>query len=243
MAHGMPDDSDVETQSNVSKSLDLSELAIRLGAVPSFDRRGDVVYWHDFSGGFGMLNAYDSSGAIAQLLCNDMALNSGVSLFMKAPNVEDSYAAVYFAMVVGQTTSFGAEFLYSIKNTCKSLSILLPVQVGGLSYLYWADVVFATGEVLAYNDAGAWEQVGVHTCYVPDVRWMQSLKLVLDLGNQRYGRLVFNNSTYLLTAVHPFVAPTASPDGVDINFRARSPALTNAEAYLLGLILTQNEPL
>jgi len=243
MAHGMPDDSDVESDSNVSKSLDLAELAVRLGALPSFDRRGDVIYCNDFRAGLGLLAAASSSGGIAQNLCNSNALLSGISLDMLAPNTEDQYANVYFEIVLGQTKSVGIEALYTIAQPAKSISLRMEIIIGGIAYYFAVDVVFATGEVLAYNQAGVWVQVGVHTCLTPDAQWLQSFKLVADLENHRYARLVFNNSTYLLTATLPYVFTVATNDSVLVELRVRSGAGGPAEAYLAGVILTQNEPL
>ena len=243
MAHGMPDDSDVESDSNVSKSLDLAELAVRLGALPSYDRRGDVVYWNDFAAGLGILTADTAAGSLAQRLGNVHGIFSGVSLEMQSWDIEDDYAFVQFTVVLLETKTLGLEVLYTWGHLPKSVRLNIEVTVAGTRFLYYVDVLLATGEVLVYNALGAWELAGVFGGISGNTEWLQSAKLVVDLGNLRYARITLNGQTCLLTAYAPYQFSYGGNNAVVAEMRIRATALDYAEAYLAGVILTQNEPL
>jgi len=53
VAHGYPDYGAAQAISTLYRVLDMAELAARLNALPSLDRRGSIVFHDSFACGFG----------------------------------------------------------------------------------------------------------------------------------------------------------------------------------------------
>lgn len=243
MPHGLPDDADVESIANVYKSLDVAELAVRLGGIPSFDRRGDVVYLNDFRAGAGILTLSESVGSTELLFSDYNALLSGVSVLMYVSGVEDDYATAQGRVLLDQAGGIGVEFLYTVLSHVKSVSLRIQIITGGLCYYFWIDIVITTGKVYYYDAAGAWVEIGEHTATNPQSPWLQSAKLVIDRDSLQYARFIYNGVVYLLRDLAPFVFASATNDQLFFEGRYRADDTGACTAYLAGVIVTQNEPL
>jgi len=57
MAHGTPDWGVTASKKTIYSLHDMGELAVRLGSIVSFDRRGDVIFSDSFQNGLGKVYA------------------------------------------------------------------------------------------------------------------------------------------------------------------------------------------
>lgn len=236
MVHGTPDWG-LKKKSTVYALDDMAELAVRLGSIVTFDRRGDVIFLDDFEDGIirwsttGVVSSSTTKARSKALsaklaLTEDIGDTAGIQAQIANPvatatGFEFSWladASVFFleSRVWLYDGSRITKFTITWNHSAKTLSVL---DSDG------ATKVFATGVNIA----------AASHLFVP-------CKLVVDISAKKYVRFLMGPYTWLLSAYAGDDAGATT--NTYLNLFVYADLLTGAAAniYIDDVILTQNEP-
>jgi len=242
MARGQPDYGVYQPKKTGGTLADLGDLAVRLGSIVEFDRRGDIVYLDDFEdtvlkwsrlvavGGSCLLNSDNvKSGSQAVKISTIANINSEVNL--------------YKSFVILGTLLIGIEI---------SICDLFPTQDFYFSYSYWDGFVGRRARI--------WFNNATDTFYVDDTvrgNWTMiahvqamrrtevlfyAIKLVVDFETNRYKRMLFAGKEYDLSGVVIPPAVLAGGEYFQVTVNISNTAAAAGDVWVDDFILTQNEP-
>ena len=116
MAHGQPDFGLYAVKKTVSGLADLGELAVRLGSIITFDRRGDIVWFDDFEGDVFKWER-DPSGVDAAIIVSpEAARNGAFSAKLTTGNLADDHATILHHLPYPVTSRVGFEISFTVNN-------------------------------------------------------------------------------------------------------------------------------
>lgn len=242
MPHGYPPWSGVKKQTVFSLPIDMGELAARLGSIVTFDRRGDVIWLEDFENG---LNKWVEGTTFA----NAEVYLSAVSSFRGAyacaivtSDQADGYTYLtrdFQPAVLGQV---GVEITYQISDVEVDFDLGISHYTGSDEYAYRVKHDTSANKLYYYHRTAGWTEVlaDVYGSTYPTA-W-NTMKLVVDLADEEYVRVVFNDQEASLKALTcPHTTIGADP-GLNAIIRVHGDTDATYTAYLDNVILTQNEP-
>jgi len=242
MPHGGPDWGLTAGRKTTYRWADLDELAVRLGSIVSFDRRGDVLFIEDWENGRAKwtLSYTGAGGAIG--LSAASARSGGYSLRMLTGS--DSFRRARAQRIWGYPvlSAFGLEASFTLHANLEQFTIAVFVYTGALVWQVYGRYYHTTGEAQIYVPPGDWQTIHTISSPIVSSKGYHTWKLVGDPATGLYVRSIFDAETldisdYALTSP---VSATSPQLFVDIT--ATSIPLNNATVYLDDAILTQNEP-
>ena len=242
MPHGGPDYGVGAPKATVYSLQDMAELAVRLGSIVSFDRRGDVVWLDDFESGIKKweINASDADSGVA--ISSDYCNRGANSAKVYASAGVDRWAAMahYFALPVKSKVGF--EVAFTIYPPDVHLNFILYPYFDPTRE-YYEVRHDRTLKILQYYGSDGTRHTfatGVNL-YGRDYHFNQA-KLVIDLATKKYVRFLLNDVTYDLSAYAP---PSWSYSGaafVYAGIRMINQTANARTIYVDDAIVTQNEP-
>ncbi|GAI60610.1 unnamed protein product, partial [marine sediment metagenome] len=122
MVHGAPDNFEVQQKVTTFRLDDMAELAVRLGAVNSADRLGDVYFFDNFANGLGNWetipagtgSGISSSGSIFKHKSWSCKLIGGSAL--------GNYAYITSRQSYSQPSKMGLEVNFSVNNNVEAIT-------------------------------------------------------------------------------------------------------------------------
>ena len=239
---GLPDWYNIKKQGAVSALGDLGELAVRLGSIVSFDRRGDVVWLDGFEEGKNKWVATTWGTGAAVGLDQNYARNGYWSLKLTAGKNGLARADVYRKLPRPIMSKMGFEVSFAFDTNLDNIRLLFDLYDGAYLHEPLATYDYANTRLRVRDEGGDWQDVAtgvdVYESYYP----FWTMKLVVDFAKQKYVRLIFNETEYDLSAYsylytedtgNPLLRPGVQNNGI---------AAANAIVYLDDVIITQNEP-
>lgn len=213
---------------------DSGELAARLGALSRFDRRGNVVWQDDFNSG---LDKWQNVGVTWDGNCSDQG-GFSAKFTMATPGFSAyMWKEIYPFM---PDTLAGCEIAASFDSHVTVVSMSIRHVEAGVETLFTWDYKPATNSFVILNDLGASPQVAT-LALSQSIYTFNYFKLVVDLTNLAYERLVCAGHEYDLSLIKPLQRATALTGTYDYVFIQQLSTIA-AEGYVDNLILTQNEP-
>lgn len=242
MAHGTKDYGNVSPKETTYRLDDMAELAVRLGALPSLDRLGDIIYQEDFSHGiYNWTQLLEGVGASISLDTTHFK-SSGFSAKLVAGSTAAKVAQIRMYFPYPVLSNFGLESCMTIGTDIESLIIGLSLSSGGTFYQGAIKIDPINDKIYYFSSAGAWvELVSSIDFYVDDYIY-NNFKLVIDLTNIKYKRFCYNNGVKNMSGLDLYSIFVGDPDSVVVDFAAYSKAGLNGISYLDNIIVTQNEP-
>lgn len=241
MAHGAEDYSNVRKKEYSYRIDDLAELAARVGSPVVYDRRGEVVFMETFAYGFDpWATGYD--GTYAAVLLDPLRfVSNGFSVLLRAGTDLDGFATLqrYFPSL--SVEKLGLEFRAYINPNVKSLSAEIEVYDG--TYLHDAAIYYypVSGIVRIKGPKGYTEIAMEDKFLALDVQMFSFVKIVFDLIDKNYLRIIFNGEQKGISSVKYYNPSSDKKPHVKILFYCISNGEGNAETYLDNIILTRNE--
>lgn len=242
MSHGTPDWGHAKGKVSHALTDDLAELAARLGSIHTYDRRGDVIWWDDFSNG---LEAWDqiTGGTGAEIV-------SSTTFPMWPPNCakltggsSSTWAAVmYYYQGLPILQRLGWEVAVNFASDWDVFYIGLTMYDGSTYNRGAIMLSDADTEVKYLDEAGSYTALGTLPELKSTTGTYHHLKLVVDFEDDKYVRFLLNETEYDLSAyASRSLASTAAPQlrcRVDLRSRDGENDYCNVD----GVILTQDEP-
>lgn len=218
-----------------------AELAVRLGAIMSHERRGQVIWFDDFE--CGHLNKWvltlNGADSLTEL-STAYARNGAFSLYLYAGNAASRSAEANHYLPFPTLSKVGLEGWVALPSASNGYFYFgWYIYTGTTLYNYLIRLNPSTGTIGVLIGAGSW--VNFSTALAPTVnQGLFVLKLVADLTTQKYVRCLFNDTEYDLSAYSSYSQVNATSRSMVLVKKAYniSEALT---AYVDDVIVTQNE--
>jgi len=242
MPHGTKDYANVQPKITTYTLTDMAELAERLGAIPSIDRLGDVIFLDSFEDGLCKWDTYVDG--LGSTLGVSGAVSDHGGFSCKTHLVNDSTALVrlFKYLTYPIPSQIGIEFNTSLDLNMSSYIIDLYFYSGTL--LAWGSLSIdrSAGTVSVLGTGSVWQIV------IPDYNALTTynrfhrFKLVIDFTNLTYRKLVTTRGVVDLRSIkmYSFVSALAPEFRVVFNMQGVNAAAI--DIYLDSVIITQNEP-
>jgi len=239
--HGRPDWYNITPMIQVHASEDVNELAARLGSLDVFDRRGNVVYYNDFSHGAPDFDGPHGVGNADAYIATAGSLTNGVSLCLTCDGEDDNYVYVRFYVAVPVAPVFGFETGWTITGTWDNFYVRISLEdgtqlhrVGLLTYKSDMDLYY-------YDSDGNWTKVADTYGWRENAYAQQYWKLVASMDDDLHRRALWNGSAVSMTDKAVYTEAASYPGYVELFIYLEANTGTAPKLYLDYVILTINE--
>lgn len=245
MAHGAPD-WNVYRPYAVSYSVaDLAEHAARTGSIVTFDRRGDVYFLWDFSTGWGPWEHAACCTLGDTLLVPYPHVHGGYSAELRAGSTAPCTAYIELITPMLASPSFGVSLQFSVHDVTDHLLVRLTADSGTRLYDPQVRHVFATQRLEIYHQPAvgppAWYTIPQLISVQSNERIFNYLKFVVDLKNQRYDRILFNDYEFDAKAYNLVDIGAGGWQVNTVNIRNNGTCLANDRLFIDNVVLTHDE--
>lgn len=242
MPHGQPDFGMYAVKETVSGLADIGELAVRLGSIVTFDRRGDVYWFDDFEDDITkwMVGGDD---ATYEVVWSPVATHKGAfSIELKAGSGGSYYAYMRKYAAPIPLTRLGFECWYTINSNSEYIDITIGRCESGEVTYGTLRLKPATRELQYEDSKGNYQTFKTLASLETTVYHFAPMKLVIDLVTGKYVRALFLDKEYDLSSYSLRTASTAAKLSTWMQIYHKGEDGTNRSIYVDNVILTQNEP-
>jgi len=242
MAKGQPDFGQYAPTETIVGLSDMGELAARLKSISTFDRRGNVIFLDDFEDGIVKWGKYSAAGGGSVEWDATRARNGGFCAKLSTGGSTDDDASAFRNLPYPKLSKIGGEVSVSLGVYLKTILWMLRLDSG--TSILEAKVRWTKAtKTWACDASGAgWTDLAPITTLETSVVLFHTFKLVCDFPNQRYDKLVVNNTIFDLSAL---VIPSISPGDAPYlrpRLEITTPSNNAGVVYFDDIIITQNEP-
>lgn len=242
MPHGAPDFYRYRRDSVTYPLEDLAELAVRLGTPHSFDRRGDIIWFDDFSGQFPGWTRTALGPAAGIAISPEWALTGGYSIGLTSSTTAGLATYILRRLAYPVLSRIGLEVAFTLNPDHDYLEFDLAL-FDGVNRDYTSVILDYVNTRLRYLDVAGNPQTIVDGLNLStDPGHFHIIKMVVDFVNNWYVRVIFNNVSYDLTGTLYNIAGWAPSPHLRVTIGAYSQAATNPTTYIDRVIVTQDEP-
>lgn len=226
----------------VSAQAGTYDLTARLGSIAIYDRRGQIYWWDTFAGGlnhwtYGIIGTGGSVSITAEysnLLPYCAKLVAG--------DDPSGWAQIIARVRRPQDTKFGLQFSFSPDTYVQQAEGMLRIYTGTQLFYIGARWDQVNNNLDVYVRGGTWATIDAS----PNLRvvdgMFHTMKVVGDLVNQTYIRLLLNNKEYdISTELIQVDASTEDPHS-DVRITDYGGTGINPVCYIDDVILTAQEP-
>jgi len=242
MPHGAPDWSNVVKYYQVHRLDDLAELAVRLGSITTYDRRGDVLWSDSFDYGLQAWRREPlGTGATISASC-EFFRSHGFSAKLTAGSDDAALARIrrYFPLTVSGT--HGVEASWTLHSQTKEVEIGIFVRDKGIETHFAVKYSLSEKKLYYINETGMWSVLDDAVDLIYMLFLFHTWKLVIDTMTGYYVRLLLDNKTYDLSNIKGHVTTPGGADYFHIVLVHYGIGGANPYIYLDDVILTRNEP-
>jgi len=240
MPHGQPDFGMYAPKETIASLADMAELAVRLGSIITYDRRGDVVWFDSFENGTLVWSTTidGTTGSIAIETANP---HHGAFCCRLTTSHDDIFRTrIYKRFPITIRGGLGLECSLTINPNCDSFDLRFTrhdgvnYHVGGLHH----DQLHNKLQYYDYEDRLQDLATGIQLYSAS----YHTIKMVVDLKNDKYVRALLDNESYDMStlAVYRIDSPIEPYLSVQLTYIGKSGLLL--ANYLDDIIITQNEP-
>jgi hypothetical protein len=220
----------------------MGELAARLGSIVTYDRRGDVVFYDDFSCGLCGWNTFQLTEVPEPRIVAYPAVRGRYAVRMETYADVGYYATLIRYIPHPALSRIGLEVAFIPTDGSYQFMITLNRHTGTamLEHSAWYD--HTTGQLRIIAAGGLIVWVGTPGVQSTLNNNFISMKLVVDLVAGRYTRLLFNRHRYDVSGYAPYSRPDTTPAVLGVRLRVINTSGTLSVVYVDDVIVTQNEP-
>jgi len=222
-------------------TIGLSEHARRMGALATYDKRGEVMHIQTFQSGTseGWYNTATENGSLSRY-----AMNGDYSWKMKSGGT--TYRATWFGIFnVSDTVGFETALYLDEPSNVDYIDFDLNVFVGASVYRGRVKCDETNNELLVY-DNGVYKTFDTSAPYFSEIGTtpivFHPFKIAMDITNKKYLRFLLDSEEYDLSS---YVVEESASGGhsnyvrIDITFRDNG---STYYAYMNHAIWTGGEP-
>lgn len=224
------------------ESINLAELAARLGSVVTYDRRGDVLWIEDFENGVARVESSVSGTGASVVWSSEHVIRGGFSCKLTAGSDASRYAQVKGYLPFPALSRLGYEAATSIDANMESTEAYINLYTGTYLMQWGFRFTTATTNVELISMGGVWATIYTGSLpYYSDYLFNLS-KLVIDTNAATYERMVTGPITMPLTDIPCNVSLDATDMHLELIYKMIGTAATNSVCHIDSIIMTQNEP-
>jgi len=241
MSRGQPDYGAYAEGDVISLLDDMAELAVRLGSIVKFDRRGKVVYLDDFEApNLKWIKGITAGGTV---LHDSVYPQSGAQCIKLTPNAGATDLAGIskeFGVVISQR--LGIEFAFA--NPSANLSYYIEVSYFDGTSFHRArfNLDFSTSRMSIWSGIGAWTDIGAIDAFYETGYSYFPVKLVADFSTNTYLRAMITETWHDLSAYTLSLQGGAGAPRLQIACLATNETGVAGSIYVDDCIFTQQEP-
>ena len=241
----MPDNPDYSKylpNSNRFSLQDMGELAARLGSVSVFDRRGEVLWYDNFSYGMGgfATGAFGTGSSVA--LSSIYTHRFPFSLLLRSGSTSALTALIEKFIGTFGSPRFGIELGFAYGSNADYIQVLLGANQFGSAYKGILRIFADTGIIKVLDENAVYRTVGTCFTFITDPPSFLNIKLVIDFELNKYIRLMVNSQSFDLTPYDIRNDGDASVGQVHIAVYNVGDNGQNSNMYVSYIIVTANEP-
>ena len=242
MGHGFPDFSQTSGAKTIYQLTDMAELAARLGSIVTFDRRGDVVFIDSFENDLlpwqTVVSGDDSSVDLSLVYKK----SGSFSARLNPHNDPGNYASIYRRVALPSSYKFGFEASISFKTAEDYVKLSMIFAYNGEYHSFRVRYAPATGLIEVYDGDTGFVEVTNANITPTDRYHFTTFKLVVDLENDKYVRLLVSEETIDLSAYESYIEPAADKSFLMVEVTGYTTHIAGSSLYVDDVIVTQNEP-
>jgi hypothetical protein len=243
MARGQTDFGEYAPTKTVAGMSDMGELAVRLGSINTYDRKGQVIWLEDFEDN---INKWDITAAGAgggATLSTATAKNGAKSCEIISGTVAGNETEIvrYVSRAVNSRIGLEVSFTSTADIGYQTFYIITD---NGVQWIYGGIRYDPTLDVIQFlNSAGVWTTHIAAANIYQAAQCFNQLKFVIDLATGFYEKLLIGAEEIDLSdhALYYTAGIFFNFLGVKIVCSSRTTP-TKATTYFDDVILTQNEP-
>ncbi|MDR7492452.1 MAG: hypothetical protein QN122_13525 [Armatimonadota bacterium] len=219
-----------------------AELAMRLGAIPSIDRLGEVIVADSFEHGLATYStqALGTGGSVT--LSAARSRSGRYSALLTAGSAGFLTASISRALSFQGLGRHGFEFAFALASLYQQLRIEIERYTGTQQHLWAVRIDENTDTIQVLQSDGTYATVATIITPLIDSRVFHSAKLVVDLGTRSYVRFRLAAATYDLTAYSAQVSNNTSQPLFRNRLVLLGRAGFNDQMYTDDWIHTHQEP-
>jgi len=243
VGHGTPDWREAAPKETTYVLGDMSELAVRLGSIVSFDRRGDVIWFDDFRDGIGKFAVAGSGTGNDVWLLAAYGLYRGLACNLHTGNLTGNASGIDKVVHYPVLGGVGLEcsFVPHWQQLNQRLCCLLYDGTNVSRYQVRFDQT--TGKVEVFHSDGTWYTVGTPGAQRTGYTNYSTMKMVFNCLTGKHVRVLFNGHNYDSSAYAPTVVLDATAISMELFVYAFTSVDAAIDVVVGSVILTQNEPL
>ena len=241
MVHTLPDYTSKWKNKTISNMVDNGELAIRLGGINTYDRRGNVMWLDEFEDGINKWNTGGNGLGNAVTISAAASMTKASSAKMVTGSTGTFNAQMYVYRALPVLGKIGHELSFTFDNDMTEIDINLNIRSGLVIYTAGLKLDHANDRI-QYLDLN-----GVYQDLLTAINWQHAtynfatLKLVADFANNTYERLIFRDTETDMSAYALRNALAANEQRWEYFINCTGTNGNNATCYVDNVIITQNE--
>jgi hypothetical protein len=222
--------------------FDMGELAARLGALVTYDRRGGVIWQNGFDLGldsFGT-NTVKTGSEVVLVATPHETPPFACNLHLGA--VSGATAGINRRLEVPASLNIGAAISFRPSTDHDRLQLDIHYNDGTYKTSAFARFDPDAGTIAIYKQGPAWQTV---KSSIPDVIGPSAFvhfKIVVDLHNNQWLRLLFGNDEVDISDYAPHRAVDATSPRIEFNLFNYSEKVLVNDCWVDNVIITASEP-
>lgn len=241
----MPDSPDYSKYLTISARFslqDMGELAARLGSISTYDRRGEVIFYDDFRYGLGGWTLIPQGAGSSLSLTADNTYRSPYACKLITDAAVNSYATLRKLTGVIDIDRAGIEFGFDCQNDHDGILAMAVYVYNGVRYLMTVKADRHNDAISILGDDGAYHTITTYTDKLHTGIGHNFIKLVWDVSDKKYVRLLVNGLSYSISSYGLFYDAAVISPVFYVDMQLKNQIGTGATTYLHYFILTANEP-
>lgn len=221
---------------------DLAELAVRIGGVSSYDRRGSVLWQDSFKFGIGAYVYVTGGTGSKHLLSWQYAVSDGLAMRLYGGSDGAQEYVIYKNFAPQEVNKWGLELALALMSDFDRFDLQL-IRYDGTDAHVAKIILDKTNGEIRYRDTNGDEQAIATLPTVTNAYGVHhNLKVVGDYDNDKYVRLMFNNTIHSLADIGLYVHSSSTMPACYFQLRMKSRSGENDYCSLDRVIVTTDEP-
>jgi len=242
MPRGYPDWGRIKKEVGITALGDLGELAVRLGALPRWDRAGDVLFFDDFSQGLDHWLTVSIPVSEYPKITLESSEYGGYSVKFMPSDGGSNWQEIQQVLAYPLATRLGFEFSFTTQVYLLYLETFVFLFYPTGKYEFGIRYNRLDKEMLYRDKDGVWQTIWSNYELRDDPLLFHHLKLVVDSEKNEYVRLFVDQNHADLKGIPGLLAAEVGSESIYILIRAYAQSGKTATIYVDSCVVTMNEP-
>lgn len=242
MPHGHPDYGLGAPLFTIYSTQDMAELAVRLGSIDSFDRRGNVVFLSSFEDSLNLFLKFRAGVNAAVSITNSSSRNGAFSCLLRPGDAIGDSAHLQHWSPFPASSQLGVEVSFATVHTDVIFVVENQIDDTALRHSPRISYDWDTDELSYYDTAGAPQVFASGLKLKAYDRIYHTMKVVFDIAKREFVRVILDNIEYDLSGKKYQIRVTTGSAFWFQEMGAEAKVADGTWVYIDDLIVTQNEP-